>query len=157
MVVDCGGAIVVLVAECVLFTTVAGATLVLLVSVAEVDAPPPLTAVVELFTAVPVPSELTEVLLLTSSAKAGSDIRTVAAKVTPSVFEFNIVISLNEPYDQFVFMVSGEDGDDKSRVPHKDQYQLSASVLLRETPRRVKNLLRSVSNKELQPREDRDD
>jgi hypothetical protein len=100
VVVDCGGAIVVLVAECVLLTTVAGAAAVVLVSVDEVDAAPPPTEVVELLTAVPVPSELTEVLLLTSSAKAGRrDTRTVAANVTPSVFEFNIIFSLNEPND----------------------------------------------------------
>ena len=92
---DCGGAIVVLVAECVLLTTVAGATVVLFVSVAEVAAPPPFSDVVELFTAVPEPSPLTVVLLLTSSANAGRrDTSTVAAKVTPSVFEFNIVFSL---------------------------------------------------------------
>ncbi len=90
--VDCGGATVVLTAEWVLLTTVAGAATVLLVSVDEVDAAPFPTDVVELFTAVPAPSELTEVLLLTSSANAGRrDTRTVAANVTPSVFEFNII------------------------------------------------------------------
>jgi hypothetical protein len=101
-VLDCGGATVVLVAVCVLLTTVAGAVDVVLVSVAEVDAAPLPTDVVELLTAVPVPSVLTDVLL-TSSAKAGRrDTRTVAAKVTPSVFEFNIIFSLNEPYNHLI-------------------------------------------------------
>jgi hypothetical protein len=86
----------------VLLTTVAGAVDVVLVSVAEVDAAPSPIDVVELLTAVPVPSELTDVLL-TSSAKAGRrDTRTVAAKVTPSVFEFNIIFSLNEPYNHLI-------------------------------------------------------
>ncbi len=91
---EVGGAEIVLVLECVLLTTdEAGATDVVLASV-EVEAPAPPTEVVELFTAVPAASLLTEVLLETSSANAGrNDTRAVATKVTPRVLDFNIIYS----------------------------------------------------------------
>jgi hypothetical protein len=93
----CGGAIVVVVAECVLSIRFAGSVDLMLVS-DEVDSAPPPSEVVELLREVPIPPELREVLLLNSSAKAGRrDTRTVAANVTPSVFEFNIIFSLSEP------------------------------------------------------------
>jgi hypothetical protein len=93
----CGGAIVVVVAECVLSIRFAGSVDVMLVS-DEVDSAPPPSEVVELLREVPIPPELREVLLLNSSATAGRrDTRTVAANVTPSVFEFNIIFSLSEP------------------------------------------------------------
>lgn len=83
----------VLVLVCVLFTTEAGATEVVLDSV-ELEAPAPPIEVVELLTAVPAPSLLTEVLLDTSSAKAGrKDTRAVATRVTPRVLDFNIIHS----------------------------------------------------------------